>query len=64
MTAKQIWREVKEHKPVTLRQVQNYIRICGIQKVGMAQRPPQYQDDAAEIILGRLGLNGQRKAAA
>jgi len=62
MTAKAIWREVKQHKPVTLRMVQNYIRICGVQKIGLPQRPPQYQNDAAEIILQRLGVNGQVKA--
>jgi hypothetical protein len=64
MTAKAIWREVKEHKPVTLRQVQNYIRICGIQTIGLPQRPPQYPDDSAEIILRRLGISNGKRAVA
>lgn len=60
MTATQIHRKVRVHKKVSLRQVQNYIYACRIQHVGVRQRPQEYPEDSAEIILRHLGIqNGK-----
>jgi len=63
MTVKEIRRELAPHKKVTLRQVQNYIRICGIRPLGIRQCPQNYPEDSAEIILRRLGYAGKQVAA-
>ena len=43
--------EVHEHKTCTKRQVYRYLKLFGIEPVGIRQRPQLYPDDTAEQIL-------------
>jgi hypothetical protein len=66
MTVTELQKNLRPFKKVTVKQVRIYIKECRIQHLGVRQRPQQYPDDSAEIILRHLGLNGgngQRKAA-
>jgi hypothetical protein len=63
MTAIEIQKRITPYKDVSLRQVHRYLKRFKIRRFGVRQNPDQFPDDSAEIILRRLGLNGQRKAA-
>jgi hypothetical protein len=64
MTIRMIQRSLAANgKRVKMRQLRQYIKDCGIQHLGIRQRPQQYPDNAAEIIMSHLGLNGKRVAA-
>ena len=64
MTIREIQKALRPWKKVRIRMLRNYIKICGIEPLGARQRPQQYPDNAAAIILKYLGLGGERRKAA
>lgn len=56
MTIDQITQRVTALKPVSRRQVIRYLNDCDIKPSGARQRPQQYPQNSAIVILHHLGL--------
>ena len=63
MTITQIHVEVSRARPVTLRQLWRWVKKLNIKPLGIRQRPQQYPEDSAELIITALGLTRQPKAS-
>jgi hypothetical protein len=63
MTVTEIQKALRPFKKVTVKQVRIYIKESGIQHLGIRQRPQNYPDDSAQVILRHLGYDTKRRAA-